>query len=84
MAEKAPESGQAPPASDPSEAVQAATASIEVFVSYASQDVAVADAVVTAMERQGLKCWIAPRDVTPGEFYAGAIVHAIDAAKATV
>ena len=55
-----------------------------VFISYASADAAIADAVVEALERRGLKCWIAPRDVVPGEFYAGAIVHAIDAAKAVV
>jgi TolB-like protein len=55
-----------------------------VFISYASQDVAVANAVVEALERRGVKCWIAPRDVVPGEFYAGAIVHAIDAAKVIV
>jgi TolB-like protein/Flp pilus assembly protein TadD len=45
---------------------------------------AVADAIVEALERQGLKCWIAPRDVVPGESYAGAIVHAIDATKLIV
>ena len=56
----------------------------EVFVSYASQDAAVANAVVEALENANLKCWIAPRDVVPGEFYAGAIVHAIDAARAMV
>jgi len=56
----------------------------DVFISYASQDAAVANAVVDALEKQGIRCWIAPRDVTPGEFYAGVIVHAIDAAKATV
>ena len=55
-----------------------------VFISYASQDVAVANAVVDALERHGVECWIAPRDVVPGEFYAGAIVHAIDAAKVIV
>ena len=55
-----------------------------VFISYASQDAAVADAVVAALETNGVKCWVAPRDVVPGEFYAGAIVHAIDAAKAIV
>jgi TolB-like protein/Tfp pilus assembly protein PilF len=55
-----------------------------VFISYASQDVAVANAVVEALECHGAKCWIAPRDVVPGEFYSGAIVHAIDAAKVIV
>src|SRR5271170_1415931 len=52
-----------------------------VFISYASQDVAVANAVVEALEGHGVKCWIAPRDVVPGEFYASAILHAIDASK---
>ena len=53
----------------------------DVFISYASQDTVVADAVVLAIERQGLKCWVAPRDVTPGEFYADAIVRALNAAR---
>src|SRR5580658_2084617 len=55
-----------------------------VFISYASQDEATADAVVAALEGDGIKCWVAPRDVTPGAFYADEIVHAIDAAKAIV
>jgi TolB-like protein/Tfp pilus assembly protein PilF len=63
---------------------KASVCSPVAFISYASQDEAVANAVVAALERQGLKCWIAPRDVVPGEFYAGAIVHAIDAAKLIV
>src|ERR1700675_1950868 len=56
----------------------------KVRISYASQDAAVANAVVEALERQGIGCWIAPRNVTPGEFYADAIVRAIDAAQALV
>ena len=59
-------------------------ASSDVFVSYASPDAAVADAVVAALERHGVKCWIAPRDVTPGEFYADAIVGAINATRIVV
>ncbi len=55
-----------------------------VFISYASQDQAVATAVLEALEREGIQCWIAPRDVSPGEFYAEGIVHAIDAAKVVV
>lgn len=66
------------------QATAAHPGSPDVFISYASQDAAIADAVVSVLERRGLKCWISPRDVTPGEFYAGAIVHAIDATNATV
>jgi TolB-like protein/Flp pilus assembly protein TadD len=56
----------------------------EVFISYASPDSAVADAVCAALERSGVSCWVAPRNVMPGEFYADAIVRAIDAATVTV
>jgi adenylate cyclase len=56
----------------------------DVFVSYASQDVAVANAVVEALEQQGIKCWIAPRNVTPGSQYADEIVGAINDAKVIV
>src|SRR6187455_3105054 len=49
-----------------------------VFVSYASNDAAVANALVEGLERHGLRCWIAPRDVSPGSLYADAIVRAIN------
>ena len=59
-------------------------ASGDVFISYASQDKSVASAVCGHLERAGVACWIAPRNVTPGEFYAESIVHAIDSAKVAV
>src|SRR5258708_23496604 len=49
-----------------------------IFVSHASQDAAVASAIVENLERHGIKCWIAPRDVTPGSQYADEIVGAIN------
>jgi TolB-like protein len=55
-----------------------------VFISYASQDTPVANAITEALEHSGVRCWIAPRDVTPGASYAGQIIHAIDAAAASV
>jgi TolB-like protein/Tfp pilus assembly protein PilF len=55
-----------------------------VFVSYASKDAAATDALVATLERQGLKCWIAPRDVRAGALYADAIIRAISDAKALV
>jgi len=56
----------------------------DVFVSYASQDAAVAKSIVENLEQHGLKCWMAPRDVLPGAVYADAIVAAINEAKALV
>ena len=61
-----------------------AQAAAQVFISYASQDKAMADAVCRALEQAGVACWIAPRDVVPGESYSGAIVRAIDAATVAV
>jgi TolB-like protein len=55
-----------------------------VFISYASQDAAVAAALVEALERHGTPCWIAPRNVKAGAQYAEAIVRAINEAKAVV
>lgn len=55
-----------------------------IFISYASQDAAIADAVVGALEHAGLPCWIAPRNVVPGSLYADEIVGAINDSKAIV
>ncbi|HUO80302.1 MAG TPA: tetratricopeptide repeat protein [Steroidobacteraceae bacterium] len=59
-------------------------ASSDAFISYASQDQAIATAVCTALERAGVVCWIAPRDVSPGEFYAEEIVRGIDGTRLVV
>src|SRR5437660_5528034 len=75
--------GGAPAASELPDA-SAGTATPTVFVSYASQDAAVAGVLVEALERHGVQCWIAPRDVKPGALYADAIVRAISGAKAFV
>ena len=55
-----------------------------VFISYASQDSVVAQALCTDLERHGVACWIAPRDVRPGDFYADSIVQAINACTVLV
>jgi adenylate cyclase len=55
-----------------------------VFVSYASPDSALAGNLVESLERHGIACWIAPRDVKAGALYADAIVRAISGAKALV
>jgi hypothetical protein len=61
-----------------------AGAASKVFISYPSQDVAVADTVCAALEAAGLPCWIAPRDVRAGESYAAAIVQAINSCRMLV
>src|SRR5882757_2001011 len=84
MSGEAPESGGGKPPIDPQVVMQGAKVSIHVFISYASQDAAVAAALVEALERHGVACWIAPRDVKAGAQYADAIVRAISGAKTFV
>jgi Tol biopolymer transport system component len=55
-----------------------------VFISYASQDVDTANTVCQSLERHGVPCWMAPRDVKPGAQYADAIVRAINESTAVV
>jgi hypothetical protein len=52
-------------------------AGYDVFISYASLDKTTADAVCAALEAAKTRCWIAPRDITPGADWSAAIVDAI-------
>jgi hypothetical protein len=56
----------------------------DAFISYANQDKAAADAACAKLEADGIRCWIAPRDVPPGAQWAAAIVDAIDHCRAMV
>ena len=48
-----------------------------LFISHANDDQAIALEVCALLERQGIRCWIAPRDVAPGAVWDEAIVDAI-------
>jgi len=56
----------------------------DVFISYSSQDKPIADAICAIMEQQAIRCWIAPRDVLPGQQWAGSILRAIAKARVVV
>jgi TolB-like protein/tetratricopeptide (TPR) repeat protein len=85
MSGNAPKLGRGSPPFDPQVVVQGAKASSpHVFISYASQDAAVAERLCATLEPAGFPCWIAPRDVEAGALYADAIVRAINEAKAVV
>jgi hypothetical protein len=56
----------------------------DAFISYSSGDKAIADAACATLENAGIRCWIAPRDITPGLEYGGAIVHAIDQCRVLI
>lgn len=56
----------------------------EVFVSYAHQDKSIADAACALLEQEGIRCWIAPRDIAPGADWGAAVINAIKSCRAVV
>ena len=50
----------------------------EVFISHSSQDRSTATAVCACLESAGFNCWIAPRDILPGQPWGESIVRALD------
>jgi len=56
----------------------------DVFISYAPQDKLTADAACAVLEAEGIRCWIAPRDVTPGSGWSESIIDAIAEVRAFV
>ena len=53
----------------------------DVFISYSSKDRLAADAACAVLEAKGIRCWIAPRDIVPGENWSASIPGAIAAAR---
>jgi hypothetical protein len=53
----------------------------DVFISYSNKDKKVADAVCSILENNGIRCWLAPRDITPGSAFAEAIIDGIKGSK---
>jgi formylglycine-generating enzyme required for sulfatase activity len=53
-----------------------------LFVSHVSEDLASAMQIVEELERRGVRCWIAPRDVRPGEPFDDEIANAIEDSRA--
>ncbi|HET9428088.1 MAG TPA: TIR domain-containing protein [Allosphingosinicella sp.] len=49
----------------------------DVFISHSSKDRAVAEVARDRIEQAGFRCWMAPRDILPGQDYGEAIVDAI-------
>ncbi len=56
----------------------------DVFISYSTKDKPAADATCAVLESKGIRCWIAPRDITPGTDWGETIVGAIHASQALV
>jgi hypothetical protein len=50
----------------------------DIFISHSKLDKPVADAVVHSLEANGMRCWIAPRDISPGKSWSEAIIDGLD------
>ena len=56
----------------------------DVFISYPHEDKTTADATCASLEAEGIRCWIAPRDIVHGMDWGEAIIDALDGAKVMV
>jgi len=56
----------------------------DVFISHSSIDKPTADAIVASLEANGIRCWIAPRDILPGSDWSESIVEAMEQAGTMV
>src|SRR5437762_13958361 len=58
--------------------------STDVFISYSSRDTHTAQAICSALEAAGLSCWIAPRNILPGQTWSEAIMDGINGCQIMV
>lgn len=56
----------------------------QIFISYCTEDTSVAETVCAALEKAGVECWMAPRDVRPGENWGRSIIKAIGSSQLMV
>ena len=56
----------------------------EVFVSYSQPDYDCAVELVARIEREGINCWIAPRDIAPSADWAAEIIDAISNSRVMI
>jgi TIR domain len=56
----------------------------DVFISHSSKDKVIADAACGTFEANGIRCWVAPRDVPPGSNWGAAIIDAIERSRIMV
>jgi TIR domain/Sel1 repeat len=56
----------------------------DVFISHSHKDKTTADAVCAVLESSGVRCWIAPRDITPGLPWGPCIIEAIKGCRVMV
>ena len=56
----------------------------DVFLSYSSHDKTWAEAACAVLEGHRVRCWIAPRDIVPGDEWGASIIKGLNASKLMV
>jgi hypothetical protein len=56
----------------------------DIFISYSTKDKPTADAACAMLEAAGIRCWIAPRDISPGAEWGDSIIQALSKSRAMV
>ena len=56
----------------------------DVFLSYSSKDKTWADSACAVLEQHRIRCWIAPRDITPGDEWGAGIIKGLNASRVMV
>ena len=46
---------------------------VDIFISYSSKDEQIANEICAFFEKEGVNCWIAPRNIEVGKEYGGEI-----------
>ncbi len=59
-------------------------ANFDIFISHSSTDVESANELVLELEKRGLSCWIAPRNIPAGSDYPTEILKAVHQCKALI
>ncbi|MCM1539256.1 MAG: toll/interleukin-1 receptor domain-containing protein [bacterium] len=57
---------------------------MQIFLSHSSKDADIANQICEQLEKNGTKCFIAPRDIRPGKEYAEEIINGIDESAAVI
>jgi hypothetical protein len=56
----------------------------DVFISYKTEDREAAERLCAALERENVSCWMAPRDIPPGQEWAASIVAGLQRSRSFV
>lgn len=57
---------------------------MQIFLSHSSKDAVIAERICEQLEKSGIQCFIAPRNIRPGKEYAEEIINGIDESAAVI